>query len=427
MPDLTDEILLDLKTRQLPGLGENEGWQLPDTKGFSLQNLPSSICHLLNVPEIRGARLHSRILSSLKGQSRCLVAIIVDALSLHCFQNWVNDGTAPIWKQLQSEGVLAPLTSLVPSTTSTVLPTLWTGCSPAEHGLLGYELWLKEYGIVTNMITQSPITFKGETISMERAGLEPEKLILGPLLGSHLKDHGIESHAFLHYTITRSGLSRSFLHDVELHSYSTATDLWITLRKYLEEKADKQLFAWVYWGALDGLSHRHGPDDERIPAEFALFSTAFERSFLSKLSAKARNDTVLMLSSDHGQIATPPNRLYDLRNHVDFTRRLHLMPTGENRLIYLFVRPGQIAAVSKYIEETWPDQFRVIPSVNALQTGLFGDGLPHPRVLERIGDLILIPTGNAYLWWAEKENPLHGRHGGLSPDEMLVPFLAAHL
>jgi hypothetical protein len=38
-----------------------------------------------------------------------------------------------------------------------------------------------------------------------------------------------------------------------------------------------------------------------------------------------------------------------------------------------------------------------------------------------------VSQGSAYLWWAPKENVLIGRHGGVSPEEMLVPFLAARL
>jgi hypothetical protein len=34
---------------------------------------------------------------------------------------------------------------------------------------------------------------------------------------------------------------------------------------------------------------------------------------------------------------------------------------------------------------------------------------------------------DAYLWWADKENPLVGRHGGLSAEEMIVPLLSVML
>jgi hypothetical protein len=41
-----------------------------------------------------------------------------------------------------------------------------------------------------------------------------------------------------------------------------------------------------------------------------------------------------------------------------------------------------------------------------------------------VGSHIVFPENNAYWWWVNKENHLLGRHGGLSRDEMLVPFFA---
>jgi hypothetical protein len=36
---------------------------------------------------------------------------------------------------------------------------------------------------------------------------------------------------------------------------------------------------------------------------------------------------------------------------------------------------------------------------------------------------VVFPRGNAYWWFPERDNPLLGRHGGLSQAEMLVPLL----
>jgi hypothetical protein len=44
-----------------------------------------------------------------------------------------------------------------------------------------------------------------------------------------------------------------------------------------------------------------------------------------------------------------------------------------------------------------------------------------------MGDLTVIARENHFLWWGDEENPLLGRHGGLTPKEMLVPFLAFRL
>jgi len=91
------------------------------------------------------------------------------------------------------------------------------------------------------------------------------------------------------------------------------------------------------------------------------------------------------------------------------------------------VRPGQTEAVREYLHRTWPAQFSVIDPLYALHAGLFGPGEPHPRLADRLGDQLVIAQRDAYLWWAHEQNHLIGRHGGLSADEMLVPFLAAPL
>lgn len=426
MTDLTPQLLSHLDAHTLPNFPENDDWQLPDYQGLSIVNLPTSICQWLNTPEIGAGSLTPDISSSLAHDWHTVVLLLVDALSLPRFQHWIEDGTAPVWKQLLSAGLLAPLTSTVPSTTSTALPSLWTGHPPATHGMVGYEIWLKDFGIVTNMITQSPMVFKGAS-SLEKAGFEPEKMLPGPLLGAHLKAHGVDVHTFLHHSITNSGLSRTFLHEVDIHPFGTIADLWISLRQLLEAGKDQRRFIWVYWSALDGLAHRHGPDNERVCAEFSLFSQAFERFFLSRLDPNARERTLFLLTSDHGQIATPKNPHNELCHHPSLTRRLHLYPTGENRLIYLFIRPGQVRAVREYLHVTWPGQFTVLPPEQVVRSGLLGNSRPHPQLGDRLGDEIVIPHGNAYLWWANKENPLLGRHGGLSPEEMLVPLFALPL
>jgi hypothetical protein len=178
---------------------------------------------------------------------------------------------------------------------------------------------------------------------------------------------------------------------------------------------------------VDSLSHRHGPDDERPRAEFENFTQAFQHYFLETLSPQARKHTAVILTADHGQLTTRVDPHYELNSHPDLDRRLHLKPTGENRLFYLHVRPGQTEAVREYIEKHWLGQFQVLDSAYALDAGLFGPGQPHPGMRDRLGDLIVVPHGESYLWWADKPNPLLGRHGGLHPEEMLVPFLAGRL
>ncbi|MDH5506512.1 MAG: alkaline phosphatase family protein [Anaerolineae bacterium] len=427
MPDLTADFLPALKSHRLTDLDLGGEFIYPNYAGQSILNIPASICRLLGIPDFGAPPVIPEILSPLGEGIRRVVFVLMDALALHRLQRWLADGSLPVWQRLIDQGLLAPLTSITPSTTCAALTSLWTGRAPAEHGIAGYEMWLKEYGIVANMIEHKPFSFHGEGSGLEQAGFDPKTFVPLPKFGSHLLAHGIQPYAFQHYSIAHSGLSQIFFEDVSVHSFNTPSDLWISLAQLLESQPSERLYTWAYWGAVDGLSHFHGPDDRRPAAEFAHFSAAFEENFINQLSAAARKDTLLILAADHGQITTNKDPHYDLNNHPGLTRRLHLNPTGENRLAYLHVRPGQTEAVKEYLQRTWPNQFAVLDSAFALAAGLFGPGQPHPGMVDRLGDLVVISRGAAYLWWGARKNPLIGRHGGLSPEEMLVPFLAARL
>lgn len=427
MSDMTDASLSELRSNKIEGLPFSDDYVFPQYSGRSILNIPSSICSILDAPEMQSQALHPDILTQIGTGVKRVVMILMDALAFHRLRRWMGDGTAPVWNQLIEDGYLFPLTSIVPSTTSAALTSLWTGATAAQHGIMGYEMWLKEFGLVANMILHKPMRYHGDVGGLSRAGFQPEGFMTQSTLGVQLMMNGVQSHAFQHYSIARSSLSRMLIRDTSIHTFSTTADLWVSVRQLLESLNDERAYVWIYWGAVDGLSHRHGPDDERVSAEFASFSTVFERNFLATLPCEARKDTLLILTADHGQIVTPRNDHLDLRYHPDLVNRLHIQPTGENRLAYMHVRPGMLDDVRDYIQTTWPNRFHVLKSDALLKSGIFGLNDHHPGISDRMGDLIVIARDDSYLWWSVEENPLLGRHGGLSPDEMLVPFLAVRL
>jgi hypothetical protein len=427
MTDFTQSIIPHIQSHRLPGLALNPDFTLPDYGGGSILNLPSSICQCLSADPLGAVPLRKDLLVSAPDRVRRVILVLVDALSLDCFKRWMADGTAPVWSRMAEQGNLTALTSITPSTTAAVLTSLWTGRSPAEHGIVGYELWLKEYGVVSNMITHSPMSFVNDAGSLTRAGFAPEQFLDLPTLGHHLVASGVRSYALQHRSIIHSGLSQMYFKDVSLHGFFTSAELWVNLRHLVESNPRQKQYFWVYTGQIDHFSHYYHPDDARVAAEFGDFSWAFEQQFLEKLSPALREGTLILLTADHGMIATEKSAHYDLRNHPDLTRLLHILPTGENRLMYLFIRPGQTDQVRSYFDHTWPGQFSFIDPAEAVEKGLFGPGTPHPRLAERLGDLIVAAHNDAYLWWADKENPLVGRHGGLSAEEMIVPLLSVIL
>jgi len=427
MSNLSDNFLKDLKKTRFPGLDFPPDFILPAYQGQSLLNIPSSICDLLGAEHIHSLPLRPEILSPLNGNIQRIILILMDALSLLRFSRWLDAGTLPVWGHLLKSGNLFPITSISPSTTSTAMTTLWTGRSTVEHGVGGYELWLKEYGLVANMVLHAPMSFHSSNPSLEMAGFDPESMLTIPTLGEHLGQHGVSTHAFQHYSIAHSGLSRTFMKNVGIHPFGTEAECWVNVRELIDKEKKSKLYIWTYWGSYDSLSHRYSPEDERSLLYFQNFSRTLEENLINRMSPSRRQGTLLVLTADHGQVVTRKDPHYELSNHPAFMDCLHIRPTGESRMTYLHVKPGKESVLRDYIEQTWPDQFLVMKSQDLVENGLFGPGTPLKNIQDRLGYLTVMAKGNHYFWWADEPNPLLGRHGGLSPDEMLVPFLAVHL
>ncbi len=422
------ELLKEINKHKINDLDLGEGFVLPKYLDQSILNVPSSICRLLDIPSLPSPPLGKEYLSVLGDDVENVIYILVDAMAYQRLRDWMEEDGSLIWNKFRESGVFAPITSISPSTTSAAITTFWSGTTPSEHGVTGYEMWMKEYGMIANMILHRPASFRGGSEGLEFAGFEADSFLPVKKFGTHLSEHGVSAHSFQHYSISKSGLSQSFLQDAELHGTSTLPDVWISLREMLESKQGEKTYSWVYWGDYDGSAHFFGPDAERPKADFMNFSQVFEEYFLGRIGKELKENTVVIVGADHGQIWTDKkNDDFDLKNHPEFLKLLQMQPTGENRLAFLYVRPGKIEDVRNYISKTWPEQFTVVDSGKALSWGLFGSGPFHKNIQSRIGDLIVIAKGDAYLWWADKPNPLTGRHGGLSDQEMIVPFLAARL
>jgi hypothetical protein len=426
MKDLTSELFNKIQTTKLLDLHLKDDCIHPAYGGLSILNLPGSLSQWFGAGGLYHPPIDIPELNDLAQSARQVICVLIDALALHRFQRWITDRNNKLQGWLE-RGLIGALTSIVPSTTSAALTTLWTGRSPAEHGILGYEIFLREFGLIANMITHAPAIYDGHSGLLYKAGFEPDTFLPVKTIGPHLQTAGVDVHAFLHYSISGSGLSRMHYPAVTAHSFAYPSDLWIDVRDVANHRLEDKRLIWVYHSGVDSLSHRHGPDSEQAKADFLHFTDMMVTECLEKIEPAVAAETLLLLLADHGQLSTRKDPNFELSKHPELSRRLHMSPTGENRLPYLYVKPGQTAAVEEYLERTWPGAFSVLPSSQLLDAGLFGPGTPSERTLDRLGDLTVITHQDAYLWWAAKENPLIGRHGGLSNEEMLVPLMAVRL
>ncbi len=424
-------LLQPLLDYRLPGLDFGPDSVLPQYTGRSLANLPASICRLLAAPPLGAPVLDPDLLSPLEqacgGTPRHVVLILVDGLGWDLLA--AARAAAPAlglpdsWADPLKEATRGAITSIAPSTTASALTTLWTGLPPAAHAITGYEIWLKEYGILANAITHAPVRFSGETGILRKAGLLPETFLRVPTLGLHLARAGVMPFAYHTHALAHSSLSTMLLPEVTSLGYRSLNELWVSLRANLRDSGSARTYSYVYLADIDELSHRYGPGDERVTREITALGRQMSQ-LLALLRAAAIGKTLVLLAADHGELPTPPDPRYDLNRHPALLDCLVMPPSGEARLAYLYLRAGASheETARRYIESTWPGEFRLFSARALLEGGLLGGGEIAARAAERVGDLIAVAQGSAYWWWGAKENTLQGRHGGLTREEMIVPL-----
>ncbi len=424
MLDLTPDLLPELLAARPAAAGLDQQITWPAYRGLSIANLPAGVCQWLGVPPpvTAAPALDPRLQAHWGRHFDNVILLLADGFGLNAFQQALAQG----WDALPGDALLAPLTSVVPSTTAAALTSLWTGAMPAEHGVIGYEVFLKEYSLIANMLTHTPASYPAGSAGLAQAGFDPATFLPVPTLGPHLVSQGVQPYAFIHRSLANSSLSNLLHHAAITAPVITITDLFISLDQLLDRPASEKRYVYVYWSNLDDLSHRYGPGDIRVQRETDLFLRQLSL-FLEDRRAKGRGNTLFLLTADHGHIPTPPNPALELRHHPELLDCLVMQPSGEARLPYLFVRPGREERLQAYVRQVWGSRFPLVPSAQILASGLLGDRRHAACLPDRLGDFVALPTEGDYWYFGNKENLLQGRHGGLSRTEMLVPLLSVVL
>ena len=417
---LTDRHLPDL-------LPLDEDWVLPHYNGLSIANIPATIAALLGA-DLPGAlpALPEEIWAEWLPGLRRVVLVIIDALGYRMLQRMLVSGEGNVFSELAKAGRLIPITSVFPSTTDAALVSLSTGCPPAEHGWLAYTMYLRELGVAANAILLCPV-WNRKTDELLEWGLDPSTLIPVPRLAERLASAGVDTGAVFYAGFQDTGFSAMLYKGVakrwgHLHS----SDLWVQLRHLLAEARGSRAFITAYWSGLDTLAHAYGPETDHCEAEFQAMSHLLYRQFLSSLSEEDREGTLLLITADHGQIHIPPEQILNADQDPELNRHLMVPITGESRAAFVHPRPGRSQAVRDRLEASRPNWFAVRDSVEVLESGLLGRPIADESYA-RAGELIVLPRGTRALQQTQPSVPLVGRHGGLTPEEMLVPLIGARL
>lgn len=401
----------------------------PKYNGESILNIPSTILSLFDIPPLKPT-LPEDYYKNIFGLEKILF-LFVDGLGFNLFQNKCLKYN--FFRKLSDKGVVSKITSIFPSTTSAALNTYNSGLSPLEHGLPEWTVYFKELDCVLESLPFVPV-FPDD---LQKTLNPPEDILFGQeTIYQKLNQKNIPSFAFLYKSYSDSFYNKKAYFGSHIVSYNSITDLMVSLRKKFLETQGRAYFL-LYWSAFDFSSHNFGPESEEAAAEISLFSYMFQEEFINKIDNDTASNIALFLSADHGQIGVNPKNTIYLEQieglvenfQVDEDGKL-IPPTGGARDIFLHIKEEKLNQTLELLRRELVDVAEVLETKVAIRDGLFGSGNIHPKFLDRIGNVLILAHKNNTIWYhfdPKEDFKFFGYHGGLSSDEMLVPFVSVKL
>ena len=401
----------------------------PFYEKYCLSNIPSTILNFFGIKSKRPAlpsELHKDKIEI--ENSNKIVFLVIDAFGytqwLECYKNY------EFFNLFSEKGVVSPITSVFPSTTSSAITTINTGLTPQEHALLEWVLYFKEIDMIINTLPFTRLDEKGHDRLLE-VGVNPKILFKGNTIYQTLKKAGIKSFTFIDATYAYSAYSKLVLKGSTVIPFVKLSDLVVRLRKTLEAEKGPAYF-YIYVGDLDLLEHKYGPHTEEYYAELSVFSFLLKKELIEKIDRNFANETLFLITGDHGQLKVLPQKTIYLNKYRELVKAFQkskkkkpILPTGSPRDVFLHIEKSKLDRVYDFLSNKLKGKAKVIKTEEAIKMGLFGRGKPREEFYDRAGNLLILPYKNHTIWYEHikgKKFEFLGHHGGLSKEEMLVPF-----
>jgi hypothetical protein len=334
---------------------------------------------------------------------RRVAVVLIDGMGWHLLPQLAAD--APLLASVLSGGAgqLVELACTFPSTTPTSLVSLGTGALPGEHGILGFTLKVPGSDQVLNHIWW-------------RDDPPPTQWQPVPTWFQRLAHAGVRARAVLPAPFIGSGLTEAAYRGAEFHPTNRDDD-------YAQQVADELRAApglvYAYAGELDTAAHLFGIGSPQWHEAAARVD-----ELLTRLVDALPSDAALLVTADHGGVNVPANARVDLATDPRLGAGIRVV-AGEPRVRYLHTEPGAAADVRAAWSEVLDTRAEVLSREQAATAGLFGP--VHPQHLPRIGDVVVICTGDTAVLASGHEPPevarLVGFHGGATPEEMAIPLI----
>jgi hypothetical protein len=216
-----------------------------------------------------------------------------------------------------------------------------------------------------------------------------------------------------------SGLTEAAYRGAEFHPANPDDDY---VRLVAEELHAGPGLVYSYTAELDTAAHVFGIGSP----QWHLAATNVD-ALLSRLLEALPRNAALLVTADHGGLNVPPETRVDLDTDPRLGEGVRVV-AGEPRVRYLHTEPGAAGDVQACWGEVLDGRASVYSREQAVATGMFGP--VNPQYLERLGDVVVVCSGDAAVLATAHEPPesalLVGFHGGATAAEMAIPLIVWH-
>ena len=415
------------------GTKSPEGIINPQYGGYCFASIPSAVEYLFGLKKTSPLSQVLDRAGIFPSDQLSIVALLIDGFG---YSQWLKYADKyEFLKRFTDNGVLAPVTAVFPSTTAASLTTMHSGLTPQEHGLLEWWVYFRELGKVIVTLPFMPLGGKIQD-QLLSSGVDPRILFDGKTRYVSLSESGIRSFNLIHSSIANSAYSSLVFQGSEVVPFGHASDLMTRLNGLIADVQSPAYFQ-VYWGDIDSAAHEYGPHSRGYLAELDEFFSQLTRGFLGGFPSNRAEQTIMLVMADHGEISVDPGCTIYLNEYQELVDGLRtgpdgekILPWGSGRDVFVGVRQEKRDEVFEFLSISLEGKATVVRSEKALRDGLFGRGELHREFTSRIGDILILPRGNLTLHYErpyQRKFTMLGMHGGLSRDEMLVPFAAARV
>ena len=312
-----------------------------------------------------------------------VVLMVLDGMGRHIIDKNCNNGSILKTHQVMN------LNSVYPPTTVAATTAFTTGLAPIESGWLGWHLYL-------NNEDPSITLFKNEINATKEkfTKFNVEDLLPRNYWYNNLK-------RAKHYTIYPAWGE---------NGVDTLSEAFNKVQEICNKEESN--FTYLYWDEPDALMHEYGTTSQIVKVKLLEIEEQVE-----KLANELPNETIVLITADHGLIDVEP---IELSNYPDFEDCLTKPFAGEGRFAQFYVKEGMQSTFEELFNKYFAESFMLMTKQEFIKSQMAGLNAVNSITQYALGDYVAIGIGNYYFTEKLSDDDLifKAHHAGITPEEM---------